>query len=297
MPLFYWSPDYAFGSLIQTGPLLSLTSIAASAYFTCLAALVNLAETLSQIHRGLTSFNQARLIPGIDQPKEFSCLFTNKVNNFAVKLLATLYTEGRRLTEEVAVEKEEGTAAGIQAKQKSPTGRICKSQVQPEVEGAECRAAWPSVILCIPRPKEGGTSALDRARTTTPPATAAKRCREVLIEFSRLRPRVAQDPCSVLQPDECWSCKAISIILGRKPNVLAPLSHTNMPATTVEEWLQSERADEPPHRCKKIVREWATDDGAFVTCCADDGTQQTHRLVAMSSLSRRACYKCGNVGH
>jgi cellular nucleic acid-binding protein len=75
-----------------------------------------------------------------------------------------------------------------------------------------------------------------------------------------------------------------------------------MPATTVEEWLQSEnetqnRADEPPHRCKKIVREWTTEDGAFVTCCADDGKQQTHRLVAMSSLSRRACYKCGNVGH
>ncbi|TVY58909.1 Zinc finger protein [Lachnellula suecica] len=76
-----------------------------------------------------------------------------------------------------------------------------------------------------------------------------------------------------------------------------------MPATTVEEWLQSddERSDggaDAPHRCKKIVREWTTDDdGAFVTCCADDGTQQTHRLVAMSSLSRRACYKCGNVGH
>jgi len=70
-----------------------------------------------------------------------------------------------------------------------------------------------------------------------------------------------------------------------------------MPATTVEEWLESERADEPPHRCKKIVREWATEDGSFVTCCADDGTKQTHKLVAMSSLSRRACYKCGNVGH
>ncbi|TVY29747.1 Zinc finger protein [Lachnellula hyalina] len=70
-----------------------------------------------------------------------------------------------------------------------------------------------------------------------------------------------------------------------------------MSATNVEEWLQSDRADEPPHRCRKIVREWMTDDGAFVTCCADDGTQQTHRLVAMASLSRRACYKCGNVGH
>ncbi|RFU23605.1 hypothetical protein B7463_g12732, partial [Scytalidium lignicola] len=70
-----------------------------------------------------------------------------------------------------------------------------------------------------------------------------------------------------------------------------------MPATSVEEWLRSGRADGPPHRCRRIVREWTTSDGAFVTCCADDGTKQTHRLVAMSSLSRRACYKCGNVGH
>ena len=76
-----------------------------------------------------------------------------------------------------------------------------------------------------------------------------------------------------------------------------PSAPTNMPATTVEEWLQSERPDDPPHRCKRIIREWATEDGAFVTCCADDGTKQTHKLVAMSSLSRRACYKCGNVGH
>lgn len=73
---------------------------------------------------------------------------------------------------------------------------------------------------------------------------------------------------------------------------------TNMPATTrVEEWLQEERADEPPHRCKKIVKEWAAEDGAYITCRADDGTEQTHQLVAMASLSRRACYKCGNVGH
>lgn len=64
-----------------------------------------------------------------------------------------------------------------------------------------------------------------------------------------------------------------------------------MPATTVEEWLDNDIADGAPHRCKRIVREWTTDDGAFVTCCADDGTQQTHHLVAMSSLSRRACYK------
>jgi cellular nucleic acid-binding protein len=72
----------------------------------------------------------------------------------------------------------------------------------------------------------------------------------------------------------------------------------NMPATIVEEWLQSAaHGEEPPHRCRKIVREWATEDGAYVTCCADDGTEQTHLLVAMSSLSRRACYKCGNVGH
>ena len=70
-----------------------------------------------------------------------------------------------------------------------------------------------------------------------------------------------------------------------------------MPATTVEKWLQADRADGPPHRCRKILREWATDDGSFVTCRADDGSQQTHKLIAMSSLSGRACFKCGNVGH
>ncbi|PQE21040.1 zinc knuckle protein [Rutstroemia sp. NJR-2017a WRK4] len=70
-----------------------------------------------------------------------------------------------------------------------------------------------------------------------------------------------------------------------------------MSATSVEDWLRSDEADEPPHRCRKIVREWTTENGAFVTCRADNGIQQTHRLVAMSSLSRRACYKCGNVGH
>ena len=75
-----------------------------------------------------------------------------------------------------------------------------------------------------------------------------------------------------------------------------------MPATTVEEWLDSEPADEMPHRCKKIIKEWAMNDSAFVTCRAEDGKLTTHKLVAthqvdMSSLSRRACYKCGNVGH
>jgi hypothetical protein len=30
---------------------------------------------------------------------------------------------------------------------------------------------------------------------------------------------------------------------------------------------------------------------------ADDGTIQIYKPVTMSSLSRRACYKCGNVGH
>jgi cellular nucleic acid-binding protein len=71
----------------------------------------------------------------------------------------------------------------------------------------------------------------------------------------------------------------------------------NMPPTMVKEWLDTESSNAPPHRCKRIVKEWATDEGAFVMCCADDGTEQTHHLVAMSSLSRRACYKCGNVGH
>jgi cellular nucleic acid-binding protein len=70
-----------------------------------------------------------------------------------------------------------------------------------------------------------------------------------------------------------------------------------MPATSIEEWLRLGRAEVPPHRCRKVVKEWTDGDGAFVTCRANDGTLQTHKLVAMSSLSRRACYKCGNVGH
>ncbi|TGO17312.1 hypothetical protein BTUL_0019g01030 [Botrytis tulipae] len=70
-----------------------------------------------------------------------------------------------------------------------------------------------------------------------------------------------------------------------------------MSTSTVVEWLRSDRVDESPHRCRRIVKEWESEDGAFVICRADDGTQQTHKLVAMSSLSRRACYKCGNVGH
>ena len=87
------------------------------------------------------------------------------------------------------------------------------------------------------------------------------------------------DACHATQ--SCSSADQINI---------SPLSQTTMPATTVEEWLDSGQADEPPHRCKKIIKEWATEDGAFITCRADDGTQQTHKLVAMSSLSRRACY-------
>jgi len=75
-------------------------------------------------------------------------------------------------------------------------------------------------------------------------------------------------------------------------------SKVNMQSGHVEQWLQnSARSDGPPHRCKRIIKEWETENGAFVMCCADDGTQQTHQLIAMSSLSRRACYKCGNVGH
>ncbi|KAI1822151.1 hypothetical protein F4861DRAFT_413347 [Xylaria intraflava] len=38
-------------------------------------------------------------------------------------------------------------------------------------------------------------------------------------------------------------------------------------------------------------------DQSYMGCRADDSYSQTHRLAAMSSLSRRACYKCGNVGH
>lgn len=78
---------------------------------------------------------------------------------------------------------------------------------------------------------------------------------------------------------------------------------TTMPATTIEEWLQSDQTastpDVPPkpHRCKRVIDQWTDGDQAYVNCRADDGTIQTHKLVAMSSLSRRACYKCGNVGH
>lgn len=64
-----------------------------------------------------------------------------------------------------------------------------------------------------------------------------------------------------------------------------------MPATTVEEWLRSAKPDEL-HRCKIIVKEWKDEDGLHVTCRADDGVLQTHRLANMSSLSRRACFKC-----
>ncbi|KAK6836649.1 cellular nucleic acid-binding protein [Apiospora arundinis] len=76
-----------------------------------------------------------------------------------------------------------------------------------------------------------------------------------------------------------------------------------MPATTIQEWLQLDQtASTPnvapkPHRCKRVIDQWTDGDQAYVKCRADDGTIQTHKLVAMSSLSRRACYKCGNVGH
>ncbi len=69
-----------------------------------------------------------------------------------------------------------------------------------------------------------------------------------------------------------------------------------MPSTTIEQWLGLNRLQEPLHRCRSIIREWQDEDGVHVTCCTD-GHLQTHHIVAMSSLSRRACYKCGNVGH
>ena len=109
--------------------------------------------------------------------------------------------------------------------------------------------------------------------------------------------RLAQDLC-MLQPRDRLSCNFTTVKTTPTACVLtSPSRTTNMPATTVEEWLQADRADGPPHRCRKILREWTTDDGSFVTCLADDGSQQTHKLIAMSSLSRRACFKCGNVGH
>ncbi|CAJ2502992.1 Uu.00g103860.m01.CDS01 [Anthostomella pinea] len=70
-----------------------------------------------------------------------------------------------------------------------------------------------------------------------------------------------------------------------------------MAATAIEDWLDLDQTNVPPHRCKRVIKEWRDGDEAYVKCRADDGTTQTHRLVAMSSLSRRACYKCGNVGH
>lgn len=52
-----------------------------------------------------------------------------------------------------------------------------------------------------------------------------------------------------------------------------------------------------PHRCKRVIRPSVKGDGASMGSRANNGTLQIHRLVVMSSLSRRACYKCGNVGH
>jgi hypothetical protein len=66
---------------------------------------------------------------------------------------------------------------------------------------------------------------------------------------------------------------------------------------SIQNWLEQDINNGPPHRCKTIVKQLETKESTYVTCRADDGTLQTHRIVAMSSLSRRACYKCGNVGH
>lgn len=70
-----------------------------------------------------------------------------------------------------------------------------------------------------------------------------------------------------------------------------------MPATSIEDWLEQDQTNTPPHRCKRVVEEWTDGDQAYVKCRADDGVEQIHKLWTMSSLSRRACYKCGNVGH
>lgn len=81
--------------------------------------------------------------------------------------------------------------------------------------------------------------------------------------------------------------------------MLAHATHLliDMPAMSIEDWLERDQTNAPPHRCKRVIKEWIDGDQAYVKCRADDGTEQIHRLVAMSSLSRRACYKCGNVGH
>ena len=65
----------------------------------------------------------------------------------------------------------------------------------------------------------------------------------------------------------------------------------------IENCLRFDEGNRTPHRRKKIIRQWTAEDGIHVTFHTDEGILQTHHLVAMSSLSRRACYKCGNVGH
>ncbi|KAI9735403.1 MAG: hypothetical protein M1818_006409 [Claussenomyces sp. TS43310] len=69
-----------------------------------------------------------------------------------------------------------------------------------------------------------------------------------------------------------------------------------MSATAVEDWLRLSNTGRP-HRCKTILKEWKDQDRLYILCRADNGSLQTHTLANMSSLSRRACFKCGNVGH
>lgn len=73
-------------------------------------------------------------------------------------------------------------------------------------------------------------------------------------------------------------------------------THYKMCTAAIESWLRLE-TNRAPHRCKKIIRQWTAEDGIHITCRTDQGLLQTHYLFTMSSLSRRACYKCGNVGH
>lgn len=70
-----------------------------------------------------------------------------------------------------------------------------------------------------------------------------------------------------------------------------------MANTAIERWLEGAAFDNTSHLCKTTVQQRRSHHGDQPTYRTDSGIQQTHHIVAMSSLSRRACYKCGNVGH
>lgn len=91
---------------------------------------------------------------------------------------------------------------------------------------------------------------------------------------------------------QLWSvtfghCKPHATIPSEIPKMYSSSSATS------DAQLKHTGSEWPPHRCRTIVKEWTDQDGGiFVTCRTDRGTLQTHHIIAMSSLSRRACYKC-----